>query len=57
MSALKSNFTVYISNEVQNAIRAQSKETGESINSIAERWLIKGKRSDLKVAKLTGKGE
>ena len=46
MSVLKSNFTVRISNNLQEAVRAQSKKTGESINSIAERWLIKGKRSE-----------
>lgn len=46
MSVLKSNFTVYITKELQKSIRAQSKKTGESINSIAERWLINGKRAE-----------
>lgn len=46
MSVIKSNFTVRISNDLQKAIREQSKKAGESINSIAERWLIKGKRSE-----------
>jgi hypothetical protein len=48
MSVLKSNFTVYITNDLQKAIRAQSKATGESLNSIAERWLTKGKRAERK---------
>ena len=46
MSVLKSNFTVYITNDLQKAIRAQSNKTGESINSIAARCLTKGKRAD-----------
>ena len=46
MSGRKSSRTYYISNVIQNDVKEESKRTGASQNEIAERWLIKGKRSE-----------
>ena len=42
----KSSFSIRILTSVKDRIRAKSKKSGESINSIAERWLILGERAD-----------
>ena len=47
---VKSSFTIRILTSVKERIRAKSKKSGESINSITERWLILGERADKAVA-------
>ena len=44
----KSSFTVRILTSVKDKVRAESKRTGESINSIVERRLLESYKADAK---------
>jgi hypothetical protein len=46
MLSQKSSFTTKILTSVKDKVRAESKRTGESVNSIVERRLIASYRAD-----------
>ena len=45
MTGDKSNFTAYISESVQDKVKAEAKRTGQSINKTTEKLLIEALRA------------